>query len=55
MLKMLKVTIALEIKGDPDDQDDLRDRLYEVLQVAMEDEELEFIVDEEQEELDVEE
>lgn len=42
MLKILKIQINLEVKGDPQDLDDLRDRLYENLQVAIEENDLDF-------------
>lgn len=45
-LKILKINIPLELKGDPQDKDDLRDRIYETLQILMEDEELDFVIDE---------
>jgi hypothetical protein len=55
-LKLLKVNVSLEVKGDPNDQDDLRNRVHESLQVLIESEELEFSVNEdESEELDWEE
>jgi len=44
MLKMLKVQINLELKGDPSDLDDVKERLFEVLQIAIEDDELEFTI-----------
>jgi hypothetical protein len=47
MLKLLKVNIEISVKGDPNDLDDLKDRVYDHLQFAMEDEDLEFSFDEE--------
>jgi hypothetical protein len=55
MLKILKIQINLDVKGDPSDEFDLRDRVYEALQFAMEDEELEFTFEEDEDEMDIEE
>ena len=49
-LKLLKVVVNLELKADPNDSEDLRERVMETLQMLMESEELEFSLDEEQEE-----
>ena len=55
-LKILKVNFMVTLKADPDDQDDLRDKLYEYLQVEMEDESLDFeILEEENDESELEE
>ena len=54
-LKILKVSINFTVKGDPEDQDDLMHRVYEVLQIAMESEDLDFSVDDDQEDLEMEE
>lgn len=45
MLKMLKLQINVELKADPNDEDDLRNRLFDHLQMAIEsDDELDFVV-----------
>jgi len=49
-LKLLTVNISLEVKGDPNDLDDLRDRVSETLQIMIENEELEFTLNEDEEE-----
>lgn len=56
MFKMLKVQINMELKGDPEDLDDVKDRLFEALEIAIEDGELDFTVleDEDSEEMDLE-
>jgi hypothetical protein len=49
-LKLLKINVALEIKGDPNDLEDLKHRVSEYLQIVIENDELEFeLVDEDQE------
>ena len=50
MLKILKIQVNVELIGDPEDHDDLRDRLYEYLKVSMEDNDLEFTVEDEESE-----
>ena len=55
MLKILKVTVSLDLKADRNDPDDLRDRLYESLQILMENEELEYEIGEDEEDLEIEE
>ena len=56
MLKMLKVQINLELKGDPHDMDDLKDRLYDTVELAIEEGNLEFEVidDEDSDEMELE-
>lgn len=55
-LKILKVNIVVNLKADSDDLEDLRDRLYEHLQVEMEDQSLDFeVLEEESEEVEGEE
>lgn len=52
-LKLLKVSVNVELKGDPNDLDDLRDRLGEYLMVEIESGDLEFEVqDDESDELE---
>lgn len=51
-LKLFKVLITLEIKADKGDSDDTKERVYEQLQMLMESEELDFVVDEEEEEIE---
>jgi len=51
-LKLLKVSVNVEIKGDPDDLDDLRDRLGEYLITEIEGGDLQFTLDDEHEELE---
>jgi hypothetical protein len=56
MLKFLKVRINLEVKGDPTDMDDLKDRVYDALELSIEEGSLEFEVsdDEDSEEMELE-
>ena len=51
-LKLLKVTVNLEVKADSADQEAVREQVYEALQVLMESDELvyELDVDDESEE-----
>ena len=51
-LKLLKVLINLEVKGDVSDPDDLRDRVNDALQLLVENDELEFTLGEDEEELE---
>ena len=52
-LKLVKVTVNLEVKVDNSDPDDLKERVYEELQTQLESEELVFTVDtDEEEEID---
>jgi len=51
-LKLLKVTVNLEVKGDPSDQDDLKNRVTDELQILIENDELAFVVDEDEEEME---
>ena len=50
-LKLLKVNVVLEVKADVNDSDDLRERIYESLQVLLENEELEFTLGDDEEEV----
>ena len=52
MLKILKINIPLQVKADPDDQDDLRDRVFCYLENAIEEGELDFEVLEDEEEVE---
>lgn len=54
-LKLVKVTIPMEVKADLSDPDDLKHRIYESLQVLLESEELEYVLGDDEEELDGEE
>lgn len=51
-LKLLKVTVNLEVKADSADHESVREQVYEALQVLMESDELvyELDVDDESEE-----
>ena len=51
-LKLLKILINLEVKGDVSDPDDLRDRVNDALQLLVENDELEFTLGEDEEELE---
>ena len=44
-LKLLKVQITLEVKADSSDSEDVKERVYEALQVLMESEELDYQLD----------
>ena len=50
MLKIVKVNISLNLKVDASDEDDVRERVYEKLQMLLEEEELEYTIDDEDEE-----
>jgi len=51
----LKVQVNLELKADPNDEEDLKDRLFSALQESMEEDELNFTYEcEEDEEMDLE-
>jgi len=47
MLKMLKVKIEVELKGDPTDLDDLKYRLFDYLEGCIEEDDLDFSLDDE--------
>ena len=49
-LKLLKVSVNIEVKADPSDQEDLKARVYDALQILLESEELEFVLDDEDQE-----
>jgi hypothetical protein len=55
MLKIIKVRVSVELKADTSDEDDVRERLYETLQVALDNEELNYELEEDEEELELEE
>lgn len=56
MLKILKVNVPVTLKADPDDREDIQERLFEHLQIGIEEGELDFdVMDEESEELEMEE
>ena len=44
-LKLLKVTVNLEVKADSADQEAVREQVMEALQILIESDELEFTVD----------
>ena len=49
-LKLLKIQVNLEVKADSTDSDEIRERVYEELQVLLESEELDYVVGEDEEE-----
>ena len=51
-LKLLKIQINLEVKANSSDSDDIRERVYEEIQELLETEDLEFIVEEDEEDID---
>ena len=51
-LKLLKVSVVLEVKADRSDPEDLRERVYDQLQMLVESDELEFSLDEDEEEIE---
>lgn len=54
-LKLLKVTVNLEIKADRNDQESLKEAVYEQLQMLMESDDLSYALDEDEEEVEGEE
>jgi len=52
--KLLKVNFSMVVKGDPNDREDLKERIYEMIQVAVENDDLEFSLDEDEEEAELE-
>lgn len=48
-MKNLKISIELEVKGDLDDRETLKDEVYNKLQELMEEGDLEFLVNDEDE------
>ena len=52
MLKILKINIPLQLKADPDDLEDIKDRLFCFLENAIEEQELDFEVLEDEEEVE---
>lgn len=44
-LKLLKVTVNLEVKADSADHESVREQVMEALQILIESDELEFTVD----------
>jgi len=55
MLKILKVSITLNLKADATDPDDVKERLYETLQFLIEGDELEWTLGDDEEEVENEE
>lgn len=54
-LKLLKAIINLEIKADRSDPEHVREQVYDQLMMLVESDELEFVLDEEEEEVEGEE
>lgn len=54
MLKIVKIKVSVELKADVSDSDDVRERLYETLQVALDSEDLNYEIEEDEEELELE-
>lgn len=50
MLKIVKVNVKLEIKVDPSDPEEVSSRVYEAVQMALEEEDLKFELEEDEEE-----
>jgi hypothetical protein len=50
-LKLVKANIALELKCFSNDPEDVKERLYEALQILIENDELNYTIDEDEEEL----
>ena len=57
MLKMLKINVPVVLKADPNDEESVREALYEHLQIGMEEQDLEYdlMEEEDNEELELEE
>jgi hypothetical protein len=53
-LKFVNITVPVTLKCDPDDKEDLQVRLYEYLSVLMEEGELDYILEEEEDDLELE-
>lgn len=51
-MKKLNITIKFKIKGDPEDIDTIKEDVYQYLQELMEEDDLPFEVDHEEEEDD---
>jgi hypothetical protein len=51
-LKLFKVQLTIEVKADKNDPDHVREQVYEQLQMLMESEELDYVLDEEDEEVE---
>ncbi len=51
-LKLLKVQVTLEVKADRFDEEDLRERVKDHLMMLVESDELEFSLDEDEEEIE---
>lgn len=45
-MKTLKVTVTIEIRQDPDDEDAVREEIKEALQEAIDDDTLDYTVEE---------
>lgn len=54
MLKMVKIQINLDIKADTEDEEDLKERLYDKLLIQIENDEVYFDVLEEEDEIEME-
>jgi hypothetical protein len=54
-LKLLKVSINLEIKADKNEEESVKEAVYEQLQMLMESDELNYALDEDEEEIEGEE
>lgn len=50
--KKVKVTITFNIKGDPEDMDVLKENVYDHLQSEIDDDTLDFEVDEDDEDME---
>jgi hypothetical protein len=48
MFRIVKVNVPLEIKADIDDEEDVREKIYDKLAVLMENEEIEWDILEEE-------
>lgn len=54
-LKLLKVIVNLEVKADRSDDEDVKERVFETLQLLMESDELSYSLDEDEEDVEGEE
>lgn len=51
-LKLLKVLVTLEVKADRSDPEDVKERVYDHIQMLIESDDLEYALDEEEEEIE---
>jgi hypothetical protein len=51
-LKILKATVVFDVKGDKNDPEDLRERVLDKLHMLIESDEIEFSLDEDEEEVE---